>query len=220
MIERIISVDFKDKNLIKQALTHPSLSKKSANYERLEFLGDHVLGLVISEALFTKFPKEDEGQLTKRLAGLICGESLAIIARKLNLGEHIQMATSEETGGGRANKANLENAMEAIIGAIYLDQGLEVARGFVINNWSEMMDTMVEPPKDAKSSLQEWAQGRGLPLPEYVVVATEGPSHAPIFEVKVTVQGLEPAQGNGTSKRAAEQEAAARLLAFISNVVE
>ena len=213
MIEKIISVDFNDKSLIKQALTHPSLSKKGPNYERLEFLGDHVLGLVISEKLFEKFPDEAEGNLTKRLAGLICGETLVKVASNLNLGEYIQMAQSEASSGGRTNKANLENAMEALIGAIYLDKGIEVAREFISHNWDNLIDTMVEPPKDAKSALQEWAQGNGFPLPEYEVVSIEGPPHAPIFEVKVTVEGQKPAFGNGTSKRAAEQEAAARMIA-------
>ncbi len=213
MVESLFPFKFNDKSLVDQALTHPSLSRQSANYERLEFLGDHVLGMVISKELFNRFPKENEGQLTKRLAGLICGEMLAKIAAEMNLGEHIRMAQSEESGGGRLNKANLENALEAIIGAIYLDQGLEPAERFIIRHWDEVIDKMIEPPKDPKSTLQEWAQARGLPLPEYNVRSVEGPSHAPIFEVEVVVQGQESGHGNGTSKRAAEQEAASRLLA-------
>lgn len=212
MIEKILDIDFKNKALIKEALTHPSLSRKGGDYERMEFLGDHVLGLTISEALYRRFPGEHEGQLTKRLAGLICGETLVKVARRLKLGEHIRMAASEEQSGGRDNKANLENAMEAVIGAIFLDQGFEVAKNFIISMWSDLIDNMVEPPKDAKSSLQEWAQGRSLPLPEYKVVSVEGAMHAPIFEISVHVKGQEVATGTGTSKRAAEQEAAARLL--------
>ena len=216
MIEKILSIEFDNKDLIKQALTHPSLNKRGPDYERLEFLGDHVLGLVISEALFKKFSSEDEGGLTKRLAGLICGETLSKVAASLNLGEHIHMAHSEESSGGRANKANLENVMEAVIGAIYLDKGLEPAREFILENWQTLIDTMVEPPKDAKSSLQEWAQARALPLPEYTVIATTGPSHAPIFEVEVKLQEQAPQTGTGSSKRAAEQEAATKMLAKLS----
>ena len=217
MIEKVLSIAFKNKELITQALTHPSLSRKGSDYERMEFLGDHVLGLVIAEKLYYRFANEDEGQMTKRLAGLICGETLVKVAKKLGLGEHIRMAQSEESAGGRLNKANLENAMEAVIGAIFLDQGIEVAKKFILDTWADFIDDMVDPPKDAKSSLQEWAQGRGLPLPEYEVVAMEGAMHAPIFEVKVTVQGQEPQQGSGTSKRAAEQEAATKLLAKLQN---
>lgn len=215
MIEKLLSVDFKNKNLITQALTHPSLSRKGSDYERLEFLGDHVLGLVISEALFIRYAKENEGQMTKRLAGLICGDTLVKVAKKLDLGKYIHMAQSEESAGGRLNKANLENAMEAVIGAIYIDQGLEVAKNFILTNWNALIDNMIEPPKDAKSTLQEWAQARGYPLPEYEVVSIEGAMHAPIFEVRVKVQGQVPKQGNGTSKRSAEQEAAARMLEAI-----
>ena len=205
MIEKVLSIYFKNKELINQALTHPSLSRKGSDYERMEFLGDHVLGLIIAEELYKRFNTENEGQMTKRLAGLICGETLVKVAKNLKLGEHIRMAQSEESSGGRENKANLENAMEAVIGAIFLDQGIEVAKKFILENWSNIIDEMVEPPKDAKSTLQEWAQGRGLPLPEYEVVSTEGVMHAPIFNVRAVVRGQEPQIGNGTSKRAAEQ---------------
>ena len=216
MIENVLSISFKDKELIKQALTHPSLSRKGSDYERMEFLGDHVLGLVIAEELYHRFKDENEGQMTKRLAGLICGETLVKVAKKLMLGDHIRMAQSEESAGGRVNKANLENAMEAVIGAIFLDQGMEVAKRFIISIWRDLIDNMLEPPKDAKSSLQEWAQGRGLPLPEYEVVSTEGAMHAPVFKVKVTVKDEKPFKGEGLSKRAAEQQAAAKLLEHLS----
>jgi ribonuclease-3 len=210
-----ITKSFSNKALIEQALTHPSFSKTGADYERLEFLGDHVLGLVIAEELYKNYGHEDEGHLTKRLAGLICGETLVKVAGKLELGKHIKMAGSEEASGGRTNRATLENATEALIAAIYLDQGLEAARKFILANWADLIENMHQPPKDAKSSLQEWAQGRGLPLPEYVVTSTTGPSHAPVFVVEVKVEGLEPKQGTGSSKRAAEQEAAKQMLEAI-----
>lgn len=218
MIEKVLSVDFKNKDLIKQALTHPSLSRKGSDYERMEFLGDHVLGLVVAERLYSRFPTENEGQLTKRLAGLICGETLVKVAKTLDLGQHLRMAQSEESAGGRANKANLENAMEAVIGAIFLDQGIEVAKSFILNNWEDLIGNMVEPPKDAKSTLQEWAQARGLPLPEYEVISIDGVMHAPIFNVRVKVKDQPEETGNGTSKRAAEQEAAAKLINKLSSV--
>lgn len=215
MIESLLSVKFNDKKLIEQALTHPSFSKTGADYERMEFLGDHVLGLVISEVLYKKFPAENEGQLTKRLAGLICGNSLVKVAKKLKLGDHLRMAQSEVSSGGRENKSALENAMEATIAAIYLDQGLEVAREFILRAWADIIDDMIEPPKDAKSTLQEWAQARALPLPEYLVVNMSGPSHSPSFEVRVSVQGKDDCIGKGTSKRIAEQEAANAMLKIL-----
>ena len=218
MIEQVLSVKFNNKKLIEQALTHPSFSKTGADYERMEFLGDHVLGIVIAEILYKRFPNENEGQLTKRLAGLICGDTLVTIARALKVGDHLKMAQSEAAAGGRENRSTLENTMEAIIAAIYLDQGLEVAREFITRAWMDAVENMQLPPKDAKSSLQEWAQGRGLPLPEYEVISTTGPSHAPIFEVQVSVKGLESKTGGGSSKRVAEQEAAKNLLAQILDV--
>jgi ribonuclease-3 len=210
-LQKKLSLKFNDDSLLQRALTHPSLGKTRPNYERLEFLGDSVLGLIISSELFQRHPNEAEGELTKRLAGLICGETLVKVAQNLHLAEHILMSDSEKNSGGRENKANLENVMEAIIGALYLDQGFEAAQSFVLQNWGELMDKMLEPPKDAKSALQEWAQGRGLPLPEYTVTRQEGPSHAPEFEISVTVYGFPTQIGYGNSKRIAEQEAATKL---------
>ena len=214
-LEKILQVKFKDSSILKRALTHPSLGKTRPNYERLEFLGDSVLGLIISAELFTRYPEEAEGELTKRLAGLICGDTLVEVSQHLGLGEHILMSASERNSGGIESKTNLENVMEAIIGAIYLDQGFEAAKKFVLQEWEILINKMVEPPKDAKSSLQEWAQGRGLPLPDYVVVSQDGPSHAPDFKISVTVEGFPAEIGTGTSKREAEQKAAAKLFAVL-----
>ena len=215
-IEVILQINFKDSAILQRALTHPSMGKTRPNYERLEFLGDSVLGLIISAELFNRYPNEAEGELTKRLAGLICGETLVKVSQRLGLAEHILMSESESSSGGRENKANLENVMEAIIGAIYLDNGFEAAKEFVLREWESLIDKMVEPPKDAKSALQEWAQGRGLPLPDYVVVSQDGPSHAPYFEISVSVQGFPAEIGNGNSKREAEQKAAAKLFTALS----
>ena len=216
-LEEKIQFEFKDKGILERALTHPSMGKNRPNYERLEFLGDSVLGLIISAELFNRYPNEAEGELTKRLAGLICGETLVKVSQSLGLAEYITMSESESSSGGRENKTNLENVMEAIIGAIYLDQGFEASKIFVLREWEYLIDKMVEPPKDAKSALQEWAQGHGLPLPEYVVTKQDGPSHAPDFEISVTVQGFPTEIGVGNSKREAEQKAATKLYAALNS---
>ena len=138
------------------------------------------------------------------------------VATSIGLGSHLKVSQSEEKGGGRENKANLENAMEAVIGALYLDQGFAAAQNFVLKYWDSLMNEMLEPPKDAKSALQEWAQGKGLPLPNYEVVSQEGPSHAPEFVISVAVEGQELQTGQGNSKRKAEQEAAEKLLEVLN----
>jgi ribonuclease-3 len=219
-IEAILGYQFKDKNMLTEALTHPSISKQENsgsvfNYERLEFLGDSVLGLVIAELLINKYPDEKEGHLAKRQSGLVRGEAVANVAYDLGVGKFIKMTQGEEFMGGRENASNVENALEAIIGAIYLDGGLEQARDFICKHWTSLVDGMVEPPKDAKTALQEWAQGRGLQIPKYTIVKTEGPSHNPVFEIQVEVDGFSPVSASGTSKKKAERDAAAGLLAVV-----
>lgn len=220
-IEEALSYNFKNHSLLEEALTHPSISKQHSegkgyfNYERFEFLGDSVLGLVIAELLIHKFPDEKEGELAKRLAGLVRGDVVATVARKLNIGEFIRMTQGEEVMGGRDNESNVENTLEAIIGAIYIDSGIEGAREFICKHWEQIADEMKEPPKDPKTELQEWAQGRGLPIPEYKVVNTTGPSHNPHFEMSVKVEGLDIATAQGASKKKAEKEAAKQLLKII-----
>lgn len=215
-----IDYEFQNVKLLDEALTHPSVSRQNGthvryNYERLEFLGDSVLGLVIAELLLAKYPDEKEGALAKRQSGLVRGDAVANVARKLNVGASIKMTRGEESMGGRDNASNIENALEAIIGAMYLDGGLDVTKKFIIKHWKELVDNMKEPPKDFKTSLQEWAQGRGLPIPLYEVVNTTGPSHAPIFTVKVTVQGLAPIESSGISKKKAEKDSAEKMLKII-----
>ncbi len=215
-IEALLGYRFIKPQLREEALTHPSrnktLQKRPFNYQRLEFLGDAVLGLVIAQMLYETFPTENEGSLAKRLAGLVRSETLAKVGEKLSLGQYIQMASSEEMSGGRTNQSNIEDVCEALIGAMYLDGGLEPASAFIRAHWSELIDSQALPPKDAKTALQEWAQGKGKPLPEYVVIKSEGPSHAPEFTIEVRVQGVESVQASGTSKRAAEQKAAQAML--------
>jgi len=219
---------FKDPELLHMALMHPSAvstgrgksRKKSAekvpgrgaDNQRLEFLGDRVLGIVVAEMLFRAFPDEDEGALARRLAALVKQDSLDAVAREIALGRYLTISRGEEEGGGRANPAILADACEALMGAIYLDGGLEVARGFVERHWRPKMDAEAKPPQDPKTALQEWAQAAGLALPLYIVVKSEGPPHDPVFEVEVTVAGQEPASARGRSKRAAEQAAAKQLL--------
>lgn len=202
---------FKDTSLLELALTHPS-ANKSQNNQRLEFLGDSILGAVIAKLLYDLFPSESEGELARRLAGLVRSETLAQIARSIKLGEKLNIAASEEKLGGRDNTSNLEDALEALIGAIYLDGGMEPAEQFILRHWKKLAETTIAPPKDAKTALQEWAQARGLPVPAYQVKSSTGPAHAPQFTMEVSVNGYPPAEATAASKRAAEQLAASQML--------
>lgn len=206
-----IGYEFRDASLLKLALTHPSLGK-SGNNQRLEFLGDMVLGLVIAELLYTLYPAEQEGELARRLAALVRGETLAEIAQETGIGAALSMSAGEAAGGGRDAASNLEDAVEALIGAIYLDGGLDAAKSFILPRWQERAANTKAAPKDAKTSLQEWAQARGLPVPTYEVIEQRGPAHAPDFTVRVSVEGHGPQQATANSKRGAEQLAAALLL--------
>ena len=213
-IEKLIGYEFKDKRYIAKALTHPSYAtiKHIPNYERLEFLGDAVLDLVISEFLFDEFKEEQEGALAKRRSGLVRGETLANVARELGLGEHLKMSSGEEANNGKDNNTNLENTFEAIIGAIYIDGGLEEARKFTMTHLEEKARNMKEPPKDPKTLLQEKLQAVGKPTPIYEVISTEGPSHSPEFTIEIKVDGYDPAQAKGSSKKVAERAAALIML--------
>jgi ribonuclease-3 len=209
-----LGYSFRNTALLGLALTHPSLGKTTSN-QRLEFLGDAVLGLVITEMLYQLYPNEQEGELARRLASLVRGETLTAIAGELKLGDGLQLSASEAASGGRGAASNLEDALEAIIGAIYLDGGLEAARNFILPHWKSRADNVVTPPKDPKTALQEWAQGRSLSVPSYVVIEQSGPAHAPQFTVEATVEGHAPQRATGANKRAAEQEAAKKLLAIL-----
>ncbi|MFQ6017607.1 MAG: ribonuclease III [Kiloniellaceae bacterium] len=203
--------------LLVQALTHPSAATKRGrgddSYERLEFLGDRVLGLIVADLLLRRFPHETEGALALRHAGLVRRETLAEVARGLGLEAHLRLAKGEDAAGERHNPALLADACEAVIGALYLDAGLGAARALVESLWTPLLESAQKPPQDAKTALQEWAQGRGLPLPSYREVDRSGPPHDPVFTVEVCVEGYPPADGEGRSKRLAEQAAAERLVA-------
>ncbi len=216
---------FNNKALLKEALTHPSLCREPEsraqrggirNYERLEFLGDAVLDMVISAYLFTAYPEESEGDLAKRRSALVCGETISRIALSHQLGHSLLMTEGEDSTGGRGNAGNLANALEAIIGALFLDGGLEVATRFIHTHWLPFAKTMTSPPRDPKTLLQEWAQGHKKPIPSYRVVRNTGPSHAPVFTVSVLVEGVPSMEGMGSSKRLAEREAARLLLEHIN----
>ena len=208
--------DFDDPALLRRALTHASATRRDGkdpvNYERLEFLGDRVLGLIIAELLFARFPDEPEGDLARRLAALVRKETLADVAEELALGACMDFGPTEQEGGAE-NPSVLADACEAVIGALYLDGGLAAAEGFVRSFWTPYLEAERKPPQDAKTMLQEWAQGRALPLPSYSEVAREGPPHEPLFTVEVLVEGQPPARAQGRSKRMAEQFAAEILLA-------
>lgn len=210
-LQERIGYCFSDPELLQLALTHPSIAKAQSN-QRLEFLGDAILGAVVAHLLYTLYPAEQEGELARRHAALVRGETLTDIARDIGLGQALKIGSSEIQAQGRDNASNLEDALEALIGAIYLDGGWDAAAAFVRPRWSELAQRNAAPPKDAKTTLQEWAQGRGLPVPAYRVTDSSGPAHAPLFTIEVAVQGYPPAEAQATSKRAAEQAAAKLLL--------
>lgn len=210
-LEAALGHRFKDQSLLLQSLTHPSLDG-SPHYQRLEFLGDRVVGLVIAEALYEMFPKEREGSLSRRLAYLVRRETLGEIALEVGLAPHIRMAASAETAGGRENPALLSDIIEAVIAALYLEGGYALAREFIRRHWQSRLTASDVTLKDAKSALQEWAQGRGLNTPTYKTVDRSGPDHDPTFRISVDIPGLGSAEAEGSAKRDAEQEAAGILL--------
>src|SRR4029453_7346892 len=191
---QVLGHSFGDPDLLRTALTHPSAltrrtgrqgprQKGGQDNQRLEFLGDRVLGLVVAEMLYRTFGKEDEGAMAKRLAALVRQEGLAHVARSIELGNHLILSRGEAEGGGRDNAATLADACESVIGAIYLDAGLDAARPFVERHWAALVPAVPRPPQAAKTALQEWAQAAGLPLPIYQVVESSGPPHDPTFTV-------------------------------------
>ncbi|MEL7347776.1 MAG: ribonuclease III [Pseudomonadota bacterium] len=208
-----LGLRFKNRDRFAEALTHSSAAGAARpDNQRLEFLGDRVLGLVIAEALMTRFPAEAEGTLAPRLNDLVRRETLAEVAVEIDLGAHLVLGRSEGLSGGRRKKAILADALEALIAAIYLDAGLEGARAFVLAHWAARLAGATPVPTDAKSALQAWVQARGQSLPVYEIVAQSGPAHAPRFVVAVTIESGERAEGEAASKRPAEQAAAAALL--------
>jgi ribonuclease-3 len=217
-LEKTIDYRFKDRDLLERSLTHISAvsgGSRANSYQRLEFLGDHVLGLIISDMLFQSFVKADEGELSRRLADLVRRETCADVAREMQLGEAIRLGSSEANAGGRTRTAILADVCEAVIGAVYIDGGFQAAVNLVEKFWGERMRVPAKPLRDPKTMLQEWAQARSLPTPDYKEVERTGPHHSPVFRISVTLPNREPAEGIGRSKRSAEQAAAEALLKLV-----
>ena len=212
-IARRIGYSFRDKALLRHALTHASSKRKHDDYERLEFLGDRVLGLVVAEYLFKTHPGHREGYMSGRHSQLVRGETCAEAGRALGLEEFIVVGQNERVKGLNLNATVLGDVVEALIAGIYLDGGLEAARQFILHNWRPFMDSAGKIEKDPKTFLQEWALARALPIPSYGVISREGPEHAPSFVVAVQIAGREPTHGKGKNKRIAEQDAATKFLA-------
>ncbi|HEY2033102.1 MAG TPA: ribonuclease III [Rhizomicrobium sp.] len=211
-LETRLGYTFKDKDLLTRALTHASASSIVSN-ERLEFLGDRVLGLVIADKLHHLFPEDAEGILALKLNALVRSEACARAAEKVGLGDYLILANSEVASGGRKKAAILAGACEAVIAALYLDGGFAVARDFIEKNWDEQFAGLSHDMRDAKTALQEWSQAKkGGVAPVYKLIKREGPDHAPRFAVEVSVAGQEPVTGEGGSKRDAEQAAARAML--------
>ncbi len=203
---------FQDHDLLVEALTHGSTQKHKGDYQRLEFLGDRVLGLIIAEHLFRANPGHGEGELTAMLSGLVRGQSCAAAGDTIGLSELVIIGTGERAKGMNLNRTLLGDVMEALVAAIYLDGGFDAARGFVLKAWEKLLDHPSVAAKDAKTFLQEWALARALPIPSYTMVSREGPEHEPVFVVSVEVKGKEPALGTARSKRGAEMDAAENFL--------
>jgi ribonuclease-3 len=204
---------FGDPALLQRALTHASMSSATRpDNQRLEFLGDRVLGLVMAEALLQADTGASEGQLAPRFNALVRKETCAEVAAQLGLGEVLRLGRSEMMSGGRRKQALLGDAMEAVIAAVYLDAGFDAARAVILAAWGGRIAGVEADARDAKTSLQEWAQAQGQPPPVYREIGRRGPDHAPVFTVEVTLESGESGRAEAASKRRAEQAAARMLL--------
>jgi ribonuclease III len=211
-LEARIGHPFTDRELLARALTHVSFTKERTSYQRLEFLGDRVLGLAVAEILFAAFPEAPEGELSRRFSDLVRAETCAEVALAWDVGPYLHLGSGEVLAGGRHNRTILADVCESMIGAVFLDGGYHAARALVARAFDERLRAAHQPARDPKTTLQEWAQGRGLPTPVYDVVERSGPDHAPNFRIVARVGTLESGLGEGPSKRAAEQNAALNLL--------
>ncbi len=216
-----LGYEFNEPSFLVQALTHRSA--KGAHNERLEFLGDSILGFVIAEALYEKFPNHDEGDLTRMRSSLVKGVTLAEVARDFNLGECLILGPGELKSGGHRRESILEDAIEAIIGAVYLDSNIEKCKALILN-WFDQRLSLIKPgneQKDPKTRLQEYLQGRKIPLPSYEVIDTTGQSHNQEFTVRCQTSVIkEEVIAKGTSRRKAEQAAAQQILVLIEKAKE
>ncbi len=215
-LERRLGHAFADRSILERALTHmsaaPPEAKRIGSYQRLEFLGDRVLGMCVADLLFSAYPAAEEGELSRRLADLVRKETCADVALAWDVGPHLRLGDGESASGARRNKAILADVCEAVVGAVYLDGGYAAARALIEQAFGARLRQPARPLRDAKTALQEWAQGRGFPTPVYVEVGRSGPDHAPQFRIAARVEGLPDGIGEGRSKRLAEQLAAESVL--------
>ena len=207
-ISQQIGYRFADEALLVEALTHGSTQKHAGDYQRLEFLGDRVLGLIVAEQLYRSNARLSEGELTAKHSALVRSEACAAAGDTIGLSDLVIVGTGERAKGMNLNRTLLGDVMEALVAAVYLDGGLEEARSFVLKAWDEQFRKPAVAEKDAKTLLQEWALGRALPIPAYKIVSREGPEHEPVFVVSVEVKGRVTALGTAKSKQAAEKNAA------------
>ena len=214
-LEKRLGYTFKNRELLDRALTHASVRSQRGmqhDNERLEFIGDRVLGLAIAEMLHENHPEASEGDLARRYNRLVRGAACSVVARRVGIGPFLILSDSEDESGGREKETILADAVEALLGAIFIEAGFDVSRKIVRTLWSVEIEEMPHAAADPKSALQEWAQGQGLNLPDYIEVSRTGPDHAPQFITEVRISGKKPARGEGASKRQAEQAAAKALL--------
>lgn len=212
-LEARLGYRFRDQELAELALTHSSaLVGSGRSYQRLEFLGDRVLALVVADQLYASFPRASEGELAIRFNKLVRRETCAEVAVEWDVGQHVVLGRGEARGGGRKNVTTLSDVCESLIAAVYVDGGFEAARALILRSWGDRMTADAEPSRDAKTALQEWAQARAFVAPRYEEVARSGPEHALRFVMRVVLPGYEPETGEASSKQAAEQAAAQAFL--------
>lgn len=215
-LSKIIGYTFRDPDLLQMAMSHRSVD--GANYERLEFLGDAILSFLMAEILFLKYPNAQEGELSRLRANFVKGETLAEVARELGLGQYLRLGAGELKSGGRDRSSILADAVEAVLGALYLDGGIELCREKLLLWFNDRLDKMVQKKthKDPKTHLQEWAQAEGLDLPVYEVIKIDGLAHQQIFSVSCKLESLNHStKAKGSTRRKAEQEAADKMLILI-----
>lgn len=213
-LEQTIHYTFKTSSLLEKALAHPSAMPRNKDFERFEFLGDRVLGLCMATLLIQFFPTEPEGHLAKRQAYLVSKDVCQIMAKQIGLEKYVQAICDK--GAHESNlMAILADAVEALLGAMYLDGGLAPCESFVRKQWADLFYSESPPPKDAKSTLQEWSQKRAKPVPIYTLISTEGPSHQPTLVYTVDIEGLPQFKGEGRNRRTAEQAAAKAAMVYI-----
>lgn len=218
-LEEVLGHRFTDRAHLVLALTHISAvtglqgtRARVRSYQRLEFLGDHVLGLVVSDMLYRAYPQAEEGELSRRLADLVCEESCAEVARAMGVGAHIRLGSGEDRDGGRDRTAILADIAESVLAAVYLDAGFSAAEALVERFWRPRLKKAGATARDPKTALQEWSQARGFPPPTYRLVERSGPDHNPHFRIAVEVPGFDPVEGSGSSKQNAQKAAAAAFL--------